>query len=1120
MKCPKCQFENEERSKFCLECGQRLELECPQCGKILPILAKFCNQCGRRLEEVTKAEKRVPDAEGERKYVTVLFSDMSGYTAMSEKLDPEEVKEITSRIFGNISEVIGKYQGFVEKFVGDAVMALFGVPMAHEDDPVRAIKAAREIHERVDALSPEMEKRIGQPISMHTGINTGLVVTGEVDMEKGTHGVAGDTINLASRLCSLAKADEILLDLDTYRRAEGYFVFEALEPTLVKGKAEPIQAYRFLSPKERPVTIHRLSGLRAELVGRKAEVAQLREAVEKVREGKGSLFSICGGAGTGKSRLVEDFKATLDLKEIQWLEGHAYAYSQNIPYYPLIDLLNRVFLINEGDSQEKVREKVESGVENLIGKKENLVPYLGTLYSLRYPEVEEVSPEFWRSRLQEAIQTIISVLARSAPTVFLLEDLHWADPSFVDLLRHTLLQVRQPAIVLCIYRPVFTLFTSQQVRGLAKVYHEIRLQDLSLSEAQEMLESLLHTGTIPSDLKRFVQERAEGNPFYLEELVNSLLESERLIRDNGDWKLMGPISESDISPTIHGLISGRLDRLAKETKRILQAASVIGRAFLYEILLKITELKERIDPTLSTLERLDLIRTRSLQPDLEYMFKHPLTQEVVYNGLLKKERQKIHEQIGTVMEQIFCNRIPEYYETLAFHFTRGRSTHKAVDYLMKSAEKNLGMYAVQESHEYYKEAYNLITDKEPRTEKERELFFELLIKWSLVYYYRGDFKSHRDLLKRHENDADLLNDMEAKGMFYAWLGFILTFNWEIKESYQYLQRALQIGEETNCQRVIGYACMWLVYTCAVCDKYEEGYSYWKRAVRIAESIETDQYLYFKSMAGIVHLRFFSGEKKQGSDIGNALVQYGEKHSNIRSQVVGYLCVGHSHFADGDLTKAVSCYQRAIVIAQDPFYENFPKLYAALCHFLDKNLAESEKMLNDVIPYMHHFGCEIFGPCVAPILGIISISKGEMSRGLKMIEDMRNASIEKEWGYGIAMSEYVLGNLYFQMAYGEKPGNLSLIKNIGFLARNVPFASKRAEDFLTKAVESAKRFGAKGIQGSASMDLGNLYRIRKRNAQARGCISEAVHVFEEIKAEVYLKKAREALDGLERGGGHC
>ncbi|MCK5487354.1 MAG: zinc ribbon domain-containing protein [Desulfobacterales bacterium] len=200
MKCPKCQFENPEGDKFCNECGSKLQLACPECGKVNPTGSKFCNECGERLERAVETEKAVPEVEGERKHVTVLFTDLSGYTTMSERLAPGKVKEITSRIFEEIALVVTRYEGFIEKYVGDAVMALFGVPKAHEDDPIRAIRAAREIHELADSMSPEVEKSIGRPISMHTGINTGLVVTGEVDMEKGTLGVAGDTINLASRL--------------------------------------------------------------------------------------------------------------------------------------------------------------------------------------------------------------------------------------------------------------------------------------------------------------------------------------------------------------------------------------------------------------------------------------------------------------------------------------------------------------------------------------------------------------------------------------------------------------------------------------------------------------------------------------------------------------------------------------------------------------------------------------------------------------------------------------------------------------------------------------------------------------------------------------------------------
>ena len=1116
MKCPKCQTENPQKNRFCRECGTELLLGCPQCGAEVLAHDKFCGKCGNKLDKALETEEKVPKTEGERKHVTVLFSDLSGYTAMSERLDPEEVKEITSRIFGEVSLVISKYEGFVEKFVGDAVMALFGVPRAHEDDPVRAIRAAREIHELVDAISPEVEKRIGQPIKMHTGINTGLVVTGEVDMEKGTHGVAGDTINLASRLSSLANEGEILAGPDTYRQAEGYFIFKALEPTTIKGKAEPIQVYRCLSPKERPITVHRLSGLRAALIGRKAEVAQLREAVENLKIGKGAIFSICGDAGAGKSRLIEEFKATLDLKEIQWLEGHAYAYSGNIPYYPLIDLLNQVFQIEEGDAQEKVREKVESVLDNLVGQKGDIVPYVGSLYTLSYPEVEDVSPEFWKSRLKEAILNIISALAERAPTVFFLEDLHWADPSFVELLRYTLLQARQAAIVVCVYRPTITLFTSQQLSGIGQIYQEIRLQDLSLSEAQDMLESLLRTETIPSDLKRFIQDKAEGNPFYLEELVNSLIESETLLRDNGSWKITRPITESDISSTIHGLISGRLDRLEKETKRILQEASVIGRAFLYEILKRVTELEDRIDRGLSTLERLDLVRTRSLQPDLEYMFKHPLTQEVVYSGLLKRERQAIHEQIALVMEQIFEDRLPEFYETLAFHFKKGQSIHKAVDYLVKSGEKSLKRYAVEESHQYYKEAYDFLLNKRDKTKEEEELIIDLLIRWAYVFYYRGDFKGLTDVLSAHADIAESMDDKVKVGMFYAWMGLMLWERERFRDSYQYLHKSLRLGEKINNKQIIGYACTWLAFTYAELGLLgEEAISFGKRGQDIAEILDSDHYLYFKSLFGIAHNYLIRGESKKNTELGKRLLAYGQRYHNVRSLAVGHTCIGYGHFTAGNFSPSIECYQRAIEISLDPFYSQIPRLMAGLSYIMNGQFLEAEAFLKEVLIYGRDFGCDILKTPAQLFLGVIQIYKGNFKQGLKTIEDARHSFLKSERRWTYAYSEYVLGKVYLQIIEGAAPTSLSNVaKNIGFLIKNVPFASRKAEGHFNKAIEVAKEIGAKGLLGQAYVDLGLLHKTKKRTDKARDCISKAIELFKKCEADVFLKQAKDALASLE------
>jgi ABC-type dipeptide/oligopeptide/nickel transport system ATPase component len=465
------------------------------------------------------------------------------------------------KVFGEISKVVFRYDGFIEKFIGDAVMALFGAAKSHEDDPVRAIKAAREIHEIVSSIGPQYEKRIGKPLSMHTGICTGLVVTGEVNIEKGTHGVLGDTINVASRLSGLAKPGEIVIGLDTYHQAEGYFTFEPMEPTTVKGKAEPIKPYRVLSPKEDPTKTHRLSGMRADLIGRKVEMAQLQEAVTNLKQGKGSIFSIVGDAGTGKSRLIEDFKASLNPEEIQWREGHTYSYTQNIPYFPLIDLLSRVWQVTDGDNPEQVRKKVETGAGHLIGERNDLVPYLGSLYSLSYPEIEEVSPEYWKTRLHEAVQMILSSLARRSPAVICLEDLHWADPSSIELIRLILNDLRLPALFLCAYRPPFNLFTAHQLTSLGQAYQEIRLHDLSSSEAQTMVESLLKADHIPSELQRFIQTKVEGNPFYLEEVINALIESETLIKDNDNWKLTKSIQEANIPSTVQGVIAARLDGL-------------------------------------------------------------------------------------------------------------------------------------------------------------------------------------------------------------------------------------------------------------------------------------------------------------------------------------------------------------------------------------------------------------------------------------------------------------------------------------------------------------------------------------------------------------------------------
>ena len=1134
MKCPKCRSENPNEAKFCGGCGHRFEIACPECGKNSPAGNKFCHECGHKFERpkeprnenlkieslpeslsTLKPSTEATPVTGERKHVTVLFSDLSGYTAMSERLDPEDVKEITTHIFDEISRRITKYDGFIEKYAGDAVMALFGATESHEDDPVRAINAAREINRFIRSISPKYEQRIKQSLSMHTGINTGLVVTGEINFEKGTHGVAGDTINVASRLSGLGKAGEILVGRDTYLQSEGYFDFKDLGYSKIKGKSDPIRVYKVLAPKDKPVKIHRLHGVRAELIGRKVEMDQFAEAVQKLRDGQGSVLSICGTAGTGKSRLIEELKSTLNLEEIQWLEGDAYPYTQNMAYYPLINLLNRYLRIEESDPPEIVRGKIEMGLSGLVGKDSEFIQIIGSLYALGFEGIDEMDPEYWKPQLQKAVQAIFSALAAHAPTIVCLEDLHWADPSFLGLIRLLLVDYKDPVLFLCIYRPEITLLSSHQINSMVNPYQEILLQDLSPSESQGMMESLLKTDKIPDELKRFVQDKVEGNPFYVEEMINALIESETLVHEDDAWKIARPITESEISSTIHGVIAGRLDRLEKEARQILQEASVIGRAFLYELLKRITEIQDHIDRSLSGFERLDLIRTRSVQPDLEYIFKHTLTREVVYNGLLKKERRKIHERIGLVMEQLFEDRLSEFYETLAFHFTQARSTNKAVDYLIKSGEKSLRRYAVEESHQYFKEAFDLLTNKSDQSEEDRELLIDLLIKWAYVFYYRGDFKGLVELFRQNEGMAESLSDKRKGGFFFAWLGMALWIREDLKESERYLRKALALGEEMDDQRLTGYACCWLSLTCTDLGRLDEALELAKRALEIAKILDSDHYLFFKSWHAKGYAYYHMGFFEENLQIGKELLAYGNEHSNIRCLVLGYFSMAMAYSLAGNHALAVESCEQAIKVSADPFYSILPKTLMAFSHIQMGDFQKAEKIGNEVSDFCTKFGCENHGTLALLVLGVVTFANGKMARGLKQILDSVKRLEEKDKRSFMPLGEYILGFTYYQMCTGGGKVTLTtLIKNVVFLIKNLPHARKRAEDHLNRAVDLAKDVGNRGVQAQAYLYLGLLDKTKKRKDKAKQHLIEAIRMFEETNAEVLLKKAREALESLE------
>jgi tetratricopeptide (TPR) repeat protein len=639
------------------------------------------------------------------------------------------------------------------------------------------------------------------------------------------------------------------------------------------------------------------------------------------------------------------------------------------------------------------------------------------------------------------------------------------------------------------------------------------LQNLSLSVAQNMLASLLKTETIPPDLKRWVQSKAEGNPFYLEELVNSLIESETLAQDNGGWKLTRSLAESDIPSSLHGLITGRLDRLDQQTKRILQKASVIGRDFLYEILKRISELEERIDGELNQLERLDLIRTRSLQPDIEYMFKHALTQEIVYNGLLKKQRREIHEHIAQVMESVFKDRLAEFNETLAYHFARGQSVTKAVDYLVKSGEKSLGRYAVEEAHQYFRKAYDILATKEGLSEGEKIILIDLLNSWGYAFYYLGEIKEFIDIFNSHQALADSLDDKTKTGMFYAWFGIAHFMAGKAKDSYEYLCKGLELGEDGGDQKVVGYACTWLPWSCAELGLFAEGIGYGERAQKIAESFPSDQYLFFKSLSGLCWIYGWKGDPRPIFDGAKRLIEYGERNANSRSKVFGHWIKAFAHWVAGDMKSAQKSCEKAIEVALDPFYGQFPKTILGFAYFSDGKLDEAENVLQSGLDFSEKRGVGVCSDPYKYTLGPILIAKGQMQQGKDLLEKTRKSMNRNHRKVQFAITEYIFGEVYSQIATGPKPSLSIMTKNIGFLAKNVPFATKKAEEHFNKAIELYKGLGIKSYLGQAYLSLGSLYKATKRTDQAKQCFLEAIDILQECEAAGWLKQANEALDSL-------
>ncbi|MFP6584518.1 MAG: adenylate/guanylate cyclase domain-containing protein [Candidatus Hydrogenedentota bacterium] len=713
MDCSSCGHSNRPEAKFCESCGTALERSCESCGVVLRPEARFCDSCGTKVESSSPTPSPPPSsstkppraAEGERRIVTVLFADAVGHTPISEALDEEEVYNLMQGCFARMQTAVERYGGSVNQFTGDGVLALFGAPIAHEDSARRAVAAALELQESLAEYAADVKKKLPIECSYRVGLNTGPVVIGKIsdnlDLE---FAAVGDTVNLAARMESIAESGTVYLSENTYKAVKYFYECESLGEQEIKGKSKPVHVYKALREKE----IHTRIQLSVErgltpYIGRDQEQANLQGYLKKASEGHGQVVLLSGEAGMGKSRTLLEFRKSIADDTVLWLSGQCISFGDNIPFLSVIDLLKSAFSITETDEETAIIEKIDAGVSHWQSDEKATAPYIKYLLNVDHGDesLTDMDPMVRRAGFLDAFRAFLRAISREQTVVMVIEDLHWIDEHSEDIVNMLADLVGNTSVLMLLTaRPGYAASI-----GARSYFSQLALTQLPPTESDRIAEAAFGSMDIPKALKDVITQKADGNPFYIEEVIRSLEETGVLNRD--DATEAENVASIRIPDTIHEVILSRLDRLEPGAREAMQLASVIGREFTVRLLNRISDLEDRLTDSLDQLKSLELIYETGYQSELAYMFKHALTHDVAYSTLLIERRKELHRTVAMAIETLFEERLTDHYEALAYHYALAEDDEPALDYLVKAGDKAVAAYANREAIDYYQQALNL-----------------------------------------------------------------------------------------------------------------------------------------------------------------------------------------------------------------------------------------------------------------------------------------------------------------------------------------------------------------------------------------------------------------------------
>ena len=1146
MICQQCHSENSFTAIFCDQCGARLEAACPKCGEPNRQGAKFCRNCGQLIDHTAAAvpatvsgvpppETYVPkhlaekilasrhSLEGERKQVTVLFADIRGSTSLVEGLDPEEARKIIDPVLHVMMDAVHRYEGTVNQVLGDGIMALFGAPLAHEDHALRACYAALAMQEEMRRYRRKLGQSEELGLQIGIGLNSGEVVVRSISNDLNVdYSALGHTTHMAARMQELAPGGTTLMTSSTLRQVEGFVQIKSVGAVQVKGVSQAVEAFEVVAATTARTRVQAAAvrGL-TPLVGRRTEIEVFSKLVEEAASGKGQILAMVGEPGLGKSRLVHEF-ARHQLRP-GWLvlEGVSVSYGKATPYFPLIAMLRQYFQIADGEGSENIRDQVVMHTLELDTRLKDAIPPILSLLGALPDETHSpasgdhdwlgqredlidivrrfsaMDPQQRRRLTLDAVKRMLIRESQRQPLLIVFEDLHWIDgetQAFLDNLIESLPMTH--VLLLVDYRLEYS-----HRWGDKTYYTQLRVEPLHPTSVEELLQHLLGRNADLAPLKELLIRRTEGNPFFAEESVRSLVETGVLVGTKGAYRPGLKIDSIQIPSTVQNLLADRIDRLPIEEKHLLQTAAVVGVTIPFSLLRAVAELAEDdLRRYVSHLQTAEFLYETNLFPEVEYSFKHALTTEVAYGALLHERRTFLHARIVKALEEITENIPRDHLEKLAHHAFYGELWDKAINYSRNAGAKAMSNSAFLVALSSYQRAFQAL-DHLPESREKLEQQIDLHLDSRNALFLLGDLPRIAEHLHAAESLAEILEDRRRLTRVLNFLNSHYGLAGDPERAIEFGQRALSLTSTSNDPSL---SVVTHYYTGVAYNKiarYDQAKDLLTRGMRSIpsdlryERFGTTVVLSVILRSHLVQSLAMTGSFAQGISYGEEGVQIAKEIDHSVSLIHVNCSLGVLFLLKGDFEKAISVLERALKICESA---NTP----------------------------------VYGPFVAARLGSAYAHFGRISEGLLHLEQgVENSaavgrvgflSLNMVWlGEGYLLSGRIEdANTIAQRAvkvskeHKERGHGVLALKLLGDIAlKNNPPDIQKAENYYREALMVSQEIGMRPVEGHAHAGLGNVYIATGRAEQARSELSAAIDLYHAMQMTHWLPPAQAALATL-------